>query len=512
MQPPTTGDSLKMTRNLRLDDGLMAAVDLGSNSFHLAIARLDHGVIRITESLSEKVQLAAGLDHNDMLTEVAQQRALACLSRFSQQLAGVEPKRLRIVATNALRVAKNAREFVRRAESILNHPIEIIAGREEARLIYVGVSQTLAGSGKRLVVDIGGGSTEFIIGERHEPLLTESLHMGCVSFTQRYFPDGQISAKALDKAVTAARQEIAAIATAYRDTGWDGAVGSSGTIKAVRTVVQQLGWASTEGRITAESISRLRDRLLQYRDVREVDLPGLKEDRKLIMPAGFAIVSAIFESLGIDELDYSDGALREGVLHDMLGRFQDVDIRNRTLLSLQRRYAMDAEFGQRVATTARDLFAQSEADLALREEDGAMLERAAQVHEIGQAISHSSYHKHGAYLLQHSDLPGFSQPEQEALAQLVLHHRRRLRPEHYGALTNSGGLPLFRLCLLLRLAVLLHHSRSREALPKLKLKTDGVVFNLRFPRGWLDSHPLTLADLEQEREYLQGINLTLELG
>ncbi|MEL0028903.1 MAG: Ppx/GppA family phosphatase, partial [Perlucidibaca sp.] len=295
-----------MTRNLRLDDGLMAAVDLGSNSFHLAIARLDHGVIRITESLSEKVQLAAGLDKDGLLSEAAQERALACLSRFAQQLAGVEPKRLRIVATNALRVAKNAREFVRRAEAVLSHPIEIIAGREEARLIYVGVSQTLAGNGKRLVVDIGGGSTEFIIGERHQPLLTESLHMGCVSYTQRYFPDGQISAKALDKAITAARQEIAAIATAYQDVGWDGAVGSSGTIKAVRTVVQQLGWASTEGRITAESIARLRERLLQYRDGREVTLPGLKDVRKLIMPAGFAIVSAIFESLPLDELDYSD--------------------------------------------------------------------------------------------------------------------------------------------------------------------------------------------------------------
>ncbi len=501
-----------MTRNLRLDDGLMAAVDLGSNSFHLAIARLDHGVIRITEGLSEKVQLAAGLDKDDMLSEASQVRALACLSRFAQQLAGVEPRRMRIVATNALRVARNARDFVRRAEAVLNHPIEIIAGREEARLIYVGVSQTLAGSGKRLVVDIGGGSTEFIIGERHQPLLTESLHMGCVSYTQRYFPDGQISAKALDKAITAARQEIAAIATAYQDLGWDGAVGSSGTIKAVRTVVQQLGWASTEGRITAESMSKLRELLLQYRDVREVNLPGLKEDRKLIMPAGFAIVSAIFESLGLDELDYSDGALREGVLHDMLGRFQDGDIRNHTVVSMQKRHGIDADFGERVAATALDFFAQTETDLSLREDDAALLQRAAQLHEAGKAISHSSYHKHGAYLLMHSDLPGFSQPEQESLAQLVACHRRRLRPEHYETLVNAGGLPLFRLCLLLRLAILLHHSRSREPLPRLKLKTDGLEFSLRFPRGWLDSHPLTQADLEQEQEHFAGVNLRLDFS
>lgn len=501
-----------MTRSLRLDDGLMAAVDLGSNSFHLAIARLDHGVIRLTDSQSEKVQLAAGLDAEGRLSDASQERALACLARFAQQLQGVEPKRLRIVATNALRVATNARDFVKQAERVLNHPIEIIAGREEARLIYVGVSQTLAGQGRRLVVDIGGGSTEFIIGERHEPLLTESLHMGCVSYTQRFFADGQLSAKSLDRAVTAAMQELSAIATSYRELGWDGAVGSSGTIKAVRTVMQQLGWASPEGRITADGMARLRERLLQYRDVRDVELPGLKDDRKLIMPAGFAIVSAVFESLGLEELDYSDGALREGVLHDLLGRYQDGDIRNRTVSSLQTRYALDTEFAERVADTASDLFAQTEVSLGLGEDDRSLLLRAARLHEIGRAISHSGYHKHGAYLLQHSDLPGFSRPEQEALALLVGQHRRRLRPEQYSFLLNTGGVTLFRLCLLLRLAVLLHHSRSREPLPRLKLITDGMGFSLRFPRGWLSSHPLTQADLDEERDYLAGLGIALEVS
>lgn len=498
-----------MTRTLRLDDGLMAAVDLGSNSFHLAIARLDHGVIRITESLSEKVQLAAGLDNDNWLSEAAQLRALACLARFSQQLAGVEPKRLRIVATNALRVARNARDFVKRAEQILNHPIEIIAGREEARLIYVGVSQTLAGQGKRLVVDIGGGSTEFIIGEHHEPLLTESLHMGCVSYTQRFFPDGQICPKALDNAITAAKQELASMAANYEDMGWDSAVGSSGTIKAVKTVVQQLGWASSEGRITAESLRKLRERLLQYRDVRDVDLPGLKEDRKLIMPAGFAIISAVFESLNIDEMGYSDGALREGVLHDLLGRFQAGDIRGRTVQSLQMRYGVDVAYGERVAETALALYRQTENDLALRDEDAALLQWAAQLHEVGKAISHTSFHKHGAYLLQHSDLSGFSQPEQEALALLVCHHRRRLRQEYCQQLISSGGLPLFRLCLIFRLAILLHHSRSKEALPRIRLSSDGQQFTLNFPRAWLDNHPLTRADLEQECAHFAEAGLTL---
>lgn len=499
-----------MTRPLRLDDGLMAAVDLGSNSFHLAIARLDHGVIRVTESLSEKVQLAAGLDADGNLNAAAQARGLACLSRFAQQLHGVEPMRLRIVATNALRVAKNAREFVRQAEQILNHPIEIIAGREEARLIYVGVSQTLASQGKRLVVDIGGGSTEFIIGEGVKPLLTESLHMGCVSFTQRYFPDGMLSAKALDRAITAAKQEISGIQTTYEDMGWDSAVGSSGTIKAVRSVVQQLGWASTDGRITADSMVKLRERILQVRDVRDLELPGLKEDRRLIMPAGFAIVAAIFDAFRLDTLDYSDGALREGVLHDLLGRFQQGDIRDATVASLQKRYSVDIALSERVANTALQFFQQTEAALYLREEDASVLMRAARLHEIGKAISHSGYHKHGAYLIQHSDMAGFSRPEQESMAQLVATHRRRLRPEHYSALMNMGGLSLFRLSLLLRLAVLLHHSRSREPLPTIKLQTDGHAFALRFPRGWLDNHPLTLADLREEQDYFAAIGLSLE--
>ena len=499
-----------MTKPLRLDDGLMAAVDLGSNSFHLAIARLDHGVIRVTESLSEKVQLAAGLDAAGNLNSAAQERGLACLSRFAQQLHGVEPKRLRIVATNALRVAKNAREFVRKAELILNHPIEIIAGREEARLIYVGVSQTLASQGKRLVVDIGGGSTEFIIGEGSQPLLTESLHMGCVSFTQRYFPDGALNAKALDRAITAAKQEIAGIQSAYEDMGWESAVGSSGTIKAVRTVVQQLGWASTDGRITSDSMVKLRERILQARDVRELDLPSLKDDRRLIMPAGFAIVCAIFEAFRLDSLDYSDGALREGVLHDLLGRFQQGDIRDNTVSSLQTRYSVDPELGERVSDTAWQFFTQTEDALCLREEDASILIRAARLHEVGKAISHSGYHKHGAYLLQHSDMAGFSRPEQEAMAQLVACHRRRLRPEHYTALISIGGLSLFRLCLLLRLSVLLHHSRSREPLPAIKLATDGQAFSLRCPRGWLDTHPLTQADLLEEQGYFEAMGLSLD--
>lgn len=493
-----------------LNDGFMAAVDLGSNSFHLAVAKLEHGVIRLNDSQSEKVQLAAGLDHNNNLTLEAQERGLACLARFAQKLDGVEPARVRVVATNALRVARNAREFTQKAERILNRPIEIIAGREEARLIYIGVSHSLAAEGKRLVVDIGGGSTECIIGEQHDPLLTESLHMGCVSFTKRFFPDGQISEKALQRAFTAARLEIAPIARRYRELGWDSATGSSGTIKAIANTLQTLGWASPEGHITNDGLEQLRAYLLQFSSTKDIQISGLKDDRRQLIPAGFAIVSALFAAFKLQQMNYSDGALREGVLYDLLGRSRsEGDVRQRTVTALQKRLGLDEAFAKRTADTASNLFEQVQQDLQLSDDDAGLLERAAQLHEIGLAISHSGYHRHGAYLLMHSDLLGFAKPEQECLALLVGGHRRRLRAEQRDNLLAAGGERLLHLCLLLRLAVLLNHSRSREELPNIRLSASADVFQLKFPRKWLDTHPLTLADLEQEQEYFLGLGLTL---
>ncbi len=501
-----------MPRSATTDEGLIAAVDLGSNSFHLAVARLDHGQIRLVTTLSEKVQLAAGLDEKDRLTEDAQGRALDCLARFAQHLQGVEPRHLRVVGTNALRVAKNARAFADRAGRLLGQKVEIIAGREEARLIYLGVSQTLAGQGKRLVVDIGGGSTEFIIGEKHEPLATESLHMGCVSYTSRFFADGQLSSKALEKAITAARQEVVSIEAAYHGIGWSQVVGSSGTIKAVQQIQQQLGLAADNGDISLKGLRELHRQLLKLNHVRDIDLPGLKEDRKAIMPAGLAILLGIFEELGIESMEYSDGALREGVLYDMVGRFRHEDMRDHSVQAMLARYRADTAQAARVTETALLLFRQAATQLVLNEEDGHLLRWAAQVHETGTAISHASFHKHGAYLLKHSDMPGFSRQTQERLALLVGTHRRKIKAEHYNEILEAGGLTLLRLCAILRLAVLLHHSRSREAPPLLRLRSDGIVFELQFPRGWLDAHPLSRADFALEADVFAAIDLKLAIS
>ncbi len=452
------------------DDEMMAAIDIGSNSFHLAIARLDHGEVRKVVSMSEKVQLAAGLDEHKILSETAAQRGLDCLSRFVARLDSVPPERIRVVATNALRQAKNANDFIAKANKILPKPIEIIAGREEARLIYLGVSHTNESSDKRLVIDIGGGSTEFIIGQEFDPLLTESLQMGCVAFTQKYFADGLITKEAFNNAISGARKEVLAINGRYQKTGWSSVVGSSGTIKAVRNVLVSKGWADEQERITYKGVKKLERLLLKIGNIDDIELEGVKDHRKAVFPAGVAVLRAVMKVLGVETITYSDGALREGVMYDMLGRFASEDVRDRSVLALIKRYSGDKKQAKQVVKTSRNLFEQVKDKLALTSDDCDLLRRAAFLHEIGLAISHSSYHKHSAYLLEYSDIPGFSQVDQKRMAQLMLNHRRKLKADMFEQTCQIGGNPLVYLCLLLRLAVLAHHSRSDYKLPELELK------------------------------------------
>ncbi len=451
------------------EDELIAAIDIGSNSFHLAIARLDHGEVRKVVSMSEKVQLAAGLDEHNILSAAAARRGLDCLSRFVARLDSVPPERVRVVATNALRQAKNADDFIARANEILPRPIEIIAGREEARLIHLGVSHTNASSDKRLVIDIGGGSTEFIIGEGFEPLLTESLQMGCVAFTKKFFADGQITNEAFSSAIAAARKEVLAISGQYQKAGWTSVIGSSGTIKAVRNVLVSKGWADEQECITYKGVKKLEKLLISIGDVNDIELEGVKEHRKAVFPAGVAVLRASMKVLGIETLAYSDGALREGVMYDMLGRFASEDVRDRSVLALIKRYSVDKKQARQVVRTSRHLFRQVQDDLQLTNDDGDVLRRAAYLHEIGLAIAHSNYHRHSAYLLENSDIPGFSQVDQKRMAQLMLSHRRKLKADVLEQTCKLGGDQLVYLCLLLRLAVSAHHSRSEYDLPLMKL-------------------------------------------
>ena len=494
-----------------IDEELLAAIDMGSNSFHLAIARVDHGEVKKVASMSEKVQLAAGLDENKNLTEAAQQRGLACLARFVGRLSSVQSNRLRIVATNALRQAKNGHEFIQKAAEILPKPIEIIAGREEARLIYLGVSHTMANSGRRLVIDIGGGSTELIIGEEFEPIHTESVQMGCVAFTKAYFAEGEISAKAFDKALTAARKEMSGLVNTYKSAGWDTVVGSSGTIKACRQIAVNMGWSDDQENLTREGLDKLKDKLLKYKHVAEIEFDGLKEDRRAVLPAGVAILYAVFELLNIDKLVYSDGALREGVMYDLLGRFQHEDVRDRSVHALMGRYGADPKQAERVVETAQKLFDSVAESLKMNSDDSDLLRRAAYLHEIGLAISHSGYHRHGAYLLQHSDIPGFSQIDQNYLSHLVAHHRRKLRSEAKTDVQKVGGIKLVHLSLLLRLAILLNHSRSDEMLPAIELTIENEQQWQLSVSGDSKQWPLLVADLHDEQVQFKNWDIVLNI-
>ena len=494
-----------------IDEELLAAIDMGSNSFHLAIARVDHGEVKKVASMSEKVQLAAGLDENKNLTEAAQQRGLACLARFVGRLSSVQPNRLRIVATNALRQAKNGHEFIQKAAEILPKPIEIIAGREEARLIYLGVSHSMANGGRRLVIDIGGGSTEFIIGEQFEPIHTESLQMGCVAYSKAYFADGEISAKAFDKAVVAARKEMSGIANTYKTAGWDTVVGSSGTIKVCRQIVVNLGLSDEQENLTRDGLQKLKDRLLKFKHISELDFEGLREDRRAVLPAGLAILYAIFEVMALDKLAYSDGALREGVMYDLLGRFKHEDVRDRSVQALMGRYNADPKQAERVVKTAQHLFDGVARALQLNTEDSDLLRRAAYLHEIGLAISHGGYHRHGAYLLQHSDIPGFSQIDQNHLSHLVAHHRRKLRADAKNDVLKVGGSHLSYLCLLLRLAVLLNHSRSDQLLPAIELNVMNTQQWQLSVSGDAKQWPLLVADLHDEQVQFKHWEIELQI-
>jgi exopolyphosphatase/guanosine-5'-triphosphate,3'-diphosphate pyrophosphatase len=484
----------------------LAAVDLGSNSFHMIVARAVNGELKVMDRLQEMVRLAAGLDTRNRLSKDAKRRALACLRRFGQRLRGMHADSVRVVGTNTLRQAHHAGKFLARAQEALGHPIEIIAGREEARLIYAGVSHGLPDSDPRLVVDIGGGSTELIRGQGHAPAAMESLTMGCVGFSQAYFADGEIRRKSMKRAETAAGLELQPVAAQFRD-GWREVVGSSGTIQTVAAVVRAAGWS--EDGITRESLVRLRAALLNAGHVERLALPGLNPERAPVFPGGVAILSAVFEALGIEHMKVAEGALREGLLYDLMGRVRQADVRAQTIRVLSERYHVDAAQAARVARTAQYCFGQAATSWKLTDADAALLDWAARLHEIGLAIAHAQYHKHGAYLARHSDLAGFSHTEQESLAFLIRTHRRTLLIKEFETLPREQAKRARHLAMLLRLSVLLHRSRADAVLPPFQLAAGRKSIEITFPRGWLKRHPLTAADLAQEREYLSPAGMTL---
>ena len=487
----------------------LAAVDLGSNSFHMVVARAEQGQLRVVDRLRERVALGAGLDDEGRLSDDIQARALACLGRFGQRLRDLPRENVRVIGTNALRVAKNARGFIARAERALGHAVEIVPGREEARLIHLGVAHSEPGvAGRRLVVDIGGGSTEVIVGEGFDPLRTDSLYMGCVSWTRRFFPDGRITPKAMRQARIAARLEVQTIARLVRALGWDEVLGASGTILAIDGVLRANGHG--DGGVTPEALDWLAKAAVRQGRISRLAIDGLEPERAEVLPGGLAILQAVLDGLRVETMRATPGALREGVLYDLIGRIRHEDVRDRTIRSFARRHHVDEEQAARVERTAKRLLASAERPWKLQGDlPSNLLTWAARVHEVGLSVAYAGHHKHGDYLLRNSDMPGFSRPDQELLATVVRFHRRKIEREVFDALPGSVGTTALRLCILLRLSVRLHHSRSARPVPDAKLTLGADRVALRFPKGWLDRHPLTRADLDDEAAELAAAGIRL---
>jgi exopolyphosphatase/guanosine-5'-triphosphate,3'-diphosphate pyrophosphatase len=488
---------------------LVCAVDLGSNSFRLMVGRVQGDQIYPLDGLKESVRLAAGLGVEKFLDEAAQERAFEALRRFGERLRGFQAEAVRAVATNTLRVAKNSPEFLLRAEDALGFPIEVISGREEARLIYVGVAHTLPDpSRQQLIVDIGGGSTEFIIGRNFEPLQLESLYMGCVGYSLRYFKDGVIERAAMKEAELAARQQLESIGNAYRETGWEAAVGSSGTAKALCDVLEFNGFSASG--ITREGLEKLRHVMLRAGHIEQLDLEGLKSDRIPVFAGGFAIMSALFKEFDLEHMEFSDGALRLGVLYDLLGRYHRKDLRDATVSNFMRRYQVDQLQAERVAATALKLLTPllEQESPEFRADECRVLEWTAKLHEVGQSIAHASYHKHTAYILANADMPGFSRMDQGRLARIALAHRGKLeRVQQIDARSHD-----WLLIMCLRLAVVVHRAHSACPGVQLRLERDkqgGFVVVL--PHEQLRAAPLTAAALVEEEQHWMKLGRPFKL-
>lgn len=491
--------------------GLFAAVDLGSRSFHLTVARVHGENIEVVDRVKESVRLAAGI-RDKAVEPVVWRRAEAALARIGERIRDIPPGQARAVGTNAFRQVKDSRVLLGAAAQALGHRVEVISGAEEARLIYLGVSALLPDeSGRRLIVDIGGGSTELVIGEGHEPLRAASLYMGCVSFTRRFFPSGAISKTAFVAAETEARRELETVEEGFLGLGWSAVFGSSGTVLAAAELLR------ASGGLTRSGLKGLRNRMIRAAHVEALadgpdSIAGFPADRTWDFPGGVAILRAAMKTLGIERVEPAEGALREGVLFDLIGRRRRQDVREATIRNLMTQYRVDREQAERVKATALVGLKQLREPWGLEHESHErFLCWAADLHEIGLSVSFSGHHRHGAYIVRNSEMPGFSRDDQELLAAVIETHRQRLRYGRFDEMTAADPVSTGRLAAILRIAVLLCRRRSREPLPLIEAAADDGSLELAFPSGWLDHHPLTRAGIAEEAQALAAIGIELRV-
>lgn len=489
---------------------MIAALDLGSNSFHMIVARVDHGEVSILDRIREMVRLGAGLDSHGKLTDEACERAIECLERFAERLAGIPRGQVRAVGTNTLRKARNRRQFLSRARRVLGHRIDIISGVEEARLVYLGAAHTMPRiDGSRLVLDIGGGSTELIVGHERKIAELESLYMGCVGVSNRFFPNGVVTKKDFGRARLLARQELEPVAERFRGEGWDEAIGTSGTIRATARMLTDKD--NPSGTITRSGLADLADRIVDCDSLVDNRPEGLGEQRAPVYPGGLAILTEVFDTLEIESMTAAEGALREGLLYDLLGRLTHEDVRERSARAMQKRFHGDPGQAERVWETALGFLLQVAEPWELNPAmSSRFLKWAADLHEIGLDIAHSHHQRHAAYLIRNADLAGFSTGEQQMLAAIVGNHRRKFHLDFVAEMSDKQRRIVLRLTVLLRLAVLLCRSRQPKPAAGMRLRATADGLCLCFADGWLTDHPLARADLDQECQYLDAMGFRLE--
>ena len=481
---------------------MYAAVDLGSNSFRLHVGKHDGDTIRVIKSVRDPIRLAAGLDAHGDLTEAAMQGALACLQRFRAVLDTYQLDAVRVVATSAMRVARNGAVFLPLAEEAIGYPIEIISGEEEGRLIYMGVANSLAIPGeRRLVMDIGGGSTELILGRGQDVERVESFSLGTVKQSLSFFIGGRIDAPSFEAAILSARSHFEDGAPPYMPQHWKTAYGSSGTIRTIADIIarNKLG----DGLLTAPSLDALARRFIELGHTSKIDLPGLRPDRAGTIVGGLAILIGLFRELAIPSMTPIEAGLRMGVMWDLFLRSTKRDRREQSVQACMDKFHVDQRRAQRVAEQALALYAQ------LKPTSDALakpLRWSGLLHEVGMVVSQTGYHKHAAYIVENADLPGFTTREQKTMSRLILAQKGNLRKID-DVLADAD---FAKAVLALRLSILLMHARIEADFSELRLRMKSRI-ELEIKRGWVAHHPTVSFWIEKEQEFWDevGVDFTI---
>jgi exopolyphosphatase/guanosine-5'-triphosphate,3'-diphosphate pyrophosphatase len=498
--------------NQRTASPLYAVIDLGSNSFHMLIARLVADSVQIVDKVKRKVRLASGLDEQQCLTDDAILRGLECLYFFAERLQDIPTENIRIVATATLRIAKNADEFLQQAENILQHPIQLLSGEQEAEQIYLGVAHTNCSANERLVFDIGGASTEIVVGENFTVHHKVSLNIGCVTLNQRFFPEQQLSVEQFNQAKAYAMQLLHDVAPSFRHFQWQSVLGGSGTMQALAEI---LAYRQQPAIINRQFLSEISQQLLTYRQFSQINFGGLTSERLPVFVSGVVILAALFETFNVEELQLSSGAIREGLLYEMLPNMRAMNIRQRTIASLTERFHIDYQHANRVQHLMRLLFGQLKQPWRLAENNlFSVLNASCLLHEVGLLLEYKNHQQHSAYILQHAELPGFDQGDRQLLVALVKHYKREINLAEFQQQLLCNELTALQLLLLLRLSVILCRRRQDDVLPQVSLlwRQEQQTVVLQLPDHWLKLHPLITDELSQEISYWQSLPIKLALA